>query len=45
MKMFPGLRHPDDVDALPAEFVGWAFEFERVENEAKAEAQKAAQKR
>lgn len=44
MKMFPGLSHPDQVDELPAEFVSWAFEFERVENEAKAEAQKKAQK-
>lgn len=44
MKMFPGLRHPDDAENLPAEFVAWAFEFERVENEAKAEVQKKAQK-
>lgn len=42
MKMFPGLRHPDDAEALPAGFVAWAFEFERVENEARAEVQKQA---
>jgi len=45
MKMFPGLDHPDKADALPAEFVSWAFEFERVEHEARAEVQKKAQKR
>jgi hypothetical protein len=44
MKMFPGLRHPADADALPAEFAAWAFQFERVENEARAEVAKRAQK-
>lgn len=43
MKMF-NLTHPDQVDALPAEFVAWAFEFERVETEARAELTKQAQK-
>lgn len=43
MKMFPGLT-PADIDELPAAFVPWAFEFDRVENEARAEAQKEAQR-
>lgn len=44
MKMFPGLSHPDQVDELPAVFVSWAFEFERIETEVRAEAEKAARK-
>ena len=43
MKMFH-LTHPDQVDALPADFVSWAFEFERVETEARQELAKRAQK-
>lgn len=41
MRMF-GLTHPDQVDELPADFVLWALEFDRVESEARAEVQAEA---
>jgi hypothetical protein len=41
MRMF-GMTHPDQVDELPADFVLWALEFDRVEGEARAEVQAEA---
>lgn len=44
MKLF-GLHHPDQADELPSGFAMWAFEFQRVEQEAQAELQKDSAKK
>lgn len=37
MKLFPGMRHPDDVAALPSDFAAWALQFARIESEVEQE--------